>query len=272
MPDGAPQPGGGGFGYKPPQSETGVAGEAKDWRLVKRQVKTLCVWGNLIYVLLLFLVLLFCVKADHRGLGRWLLEWWPTLFVVPVLWTCYALSMGSYRMAAEIVDPSYPTPRTSVPPELQRDGPRWPGAKPTNQVAVKPQPPLKPTRFELDMTTRRTHGSKTVMAQFPNTLAMANFAEALAGGAPLNEASARGFGVKGEYENVRKVLMNNGWAAWKDPDHHQQGLKLIGDGATALRGVATGIRHGLGVRSPVRASSVRSECPSPTEVANDSGG
>jgi len=73
---------------------------------------------------------------------------------------------------------------------------------------------------------------------FLDTPEMHNFARAVLKGAEFTEDTAHhwlGYGRK-RWEKFRNEFLSRGWAAWKNEDHHQDGILLLGGGRTALAG------------------------------------
>jgi len=67
---------------------------------------------------------------------------------------------------------------------------------------------------------------------------MHSFARAVLNGAAFNEATANsylGYGRE-RWEKFRNEFFSRSWAAWKNEDHHQDGILLLSGGRSALRG------------------------------------
>lgn len=73
---------------------------------------------------------------------------------------------------------------------------------------------------------------------FLDTPKMWSFARAVLNGAPFNEEAANehlGYGRK-KWLRFRDAFFERTWARWKNDEHHQDGILLLGEGRSALRG------------------------------------
>ena len=218
---------------EPGQRETTRAGLETGYSLVVRQVKMSVVWGWGIIFLLMAGVLAFWIRADATGCWRWLGAQWPWLFVSFIAWGVLPPALGIWRFFAEVADPTYPTPRAPIP-DLQRDGPRWPWTREPLMYEEAEKIAQRIVHIELDSNGGRTRQ----YADLPDVVGLAGFARATANGRPFTVRTAQAFGIsRTDFEAIRDVFLDRGWARWKGGDK-RQGIEVLVAGRSVLRHLA----------------------------------
>ena len=223
---------------QPGQRETTRAGLETGYSLVVRQVKMMVLWGWAIIALLLLGVFAFWASADLRGWLRWVMAEWKWLLGPFILWGVSALSLGIWRFAAEVADPTYPTPRSPVP-EIQRDGPRWPWT-PEPLMYEDDEPAQAKRRIEIVL---KSHNGRTVQyADLPELPGLATFAKLVVGGESFAYRTANRCGISdGQFDDLASLFRSKRrpeWARWRNPDNKKLGTELLPAGEAVMERLA----------------------------------
>ena len=220
---------------QPGQRETTRAGLETGYSLVVRQVKMMMIWGWGILFLLLAGASAFWVRGNAQGCWRWVRAEWPWLGVPFVIWGGAALALGIWRFAAEVADPTYPTPRVPAP-EVQRDGPRWPWiGEPLMYEDDEPAPPQRTVRVEVI-----TNGGKTRQyADLPDLRQLPAFARRVTSGKSFSHREAKACSIqRPQFEDLARMFRDKGWAQWRNPANHKEGTELLVVGRHVLKDLA----------------------------------
>lgn len=225
---------GGILGFRPPQSETRQAGIPVDWKLVILQGLGLGVVGDLAILLVTLAVLVGRAVTHWHGYWAWLnLAWrWPALLMD--LWWLVPCAVVGWRFFVEIVDPSYPTPRTSIPPEDQPLGPIMPWHRDKWEEEQKPEPQIAERVIRVEVPERG--GATERRAFLPDVPEVRQFARMAANGQTFSLRTAERAKVgREDWNDIRDTFLDRGWAVWRDEREKRQGLQLTHVGRAVLR-------------------------------------
>lgn len=240
------QPNGGGPGlFRPPQSETRQAGIPTDWKLVILQGLGLGVAGNVVVLAIALVMFGRRLVIDWREFLPWAAVAWRWPVMLMVLWWIFPAVVVGWRFFVEIVDPSYPTPRTSIPPEDQPLGPIMPWHRDRWADEEKMMAPVAERVIRVEVQ----NGEQQRIVFLPDVPGIDQFARAIVNGQPFNEATAIRFKLSGQWNEIRKQALDRGLVTWRDPDEHRQGMKVEKTGMAVLAAIG-------GVRSPFMRSVV----------------
>jgi hypothetical protein len=147
------------------------------------------------------------------------------------------LGLLIWRMCAEVADPGYATPRAPVPPEYQREGPRWPGTPERWMVEDVPDEESQPTAERtVRVLVESENKQQQRIAFVPDEPEIRQFARMAANGQTFSERTAKRAKVSlDDWKDMRDTFMDRGWATWKDAKEKRQGLQLTHVGRAVLR-------------------------------------
>jgi hypothetical protein len=229
----------GGFGIRPPQSETRTAGIPVDLKLVLLQGLWLGIVGDIGALTGVLVVFVGRALTHWHGFWPWFsLAWrWPAMFMV--LWWLVPCSVVGWRFFVEIVDPSYPTPRISIPPEDQPLGPIMPWHR-EHWEPAKQEPVSQQAQRTVRVEVNSENGQQQRIAFLPDAPEVRTFARMAANGQSFSERTAikRAKMSLDDWKQTRGAFQERGWATWKDPREKRQGLELTHVGRAVLRYVA----------------------------------
>jgi len=96
-------------------------------------------------------------------------------------------------------------------------------------------PPTRTLRVEVVSNAGKTEQ----YAEIPDTRAMWELACAVGRGESFSESTASECGLSVPlFREVRDLFVERAWAYWRNPDHPQQGVELLGRGRTMLQKLA----------------------------------
>ncbi len=226
MPDGAPQPGGGGFG-QPGERKISTENEATQWRLVIRQAMTAGWALDGIWFVLLGLGLAFWAKWGWRSFNHNIGNVWPYLVTPFLLVWILPLGLLIWRMCAEVADPGYATPRAPVPSEYQREGPRWPGTPERwtyedveeNEAEVEPAVPPVRELPTLKVPVAQDDWQRQLNLYLPDLPGLPEYMRQVAiDDRLLSTRKAAKYDVgRDAFEAIRDQFLDRGLAYWENP-------------------------------------------------------
>ncbi len=222
---------GGGFGVRPPQSETRTAGIPTDWKLVILQGLGLGIAGDVAILVVTVAVFVGRAVVHVRGYWAWAAVAWHWPALLADLWWLVPCFVVGWRFFVEIVDPSYPTPRASLPPEEQPEGPRMPWHK-ERWECVKEEQQAAERVLRVDVPDG--HGNET-RGFLPDIAGLSGFAKAASNGQGFTFRTAGRFKINREqFKKIRGQFLDRQWATEKDPDAPEQGVDLTSRGQAVL--------------------------------------
>lgn len=174
----------------------------------------------------------------------WLLDVWPPYRVDWPAWAklaalaifgCvqFALVWGSWRLWAELVDPTGPTaPRAAV----ARDRLITPWTRETHGGAILPEPEPEPVYSRVvEIVVRDRSGRKRKLGQLADHPGLPQLAKAIAGGQAPTERMAHDYGYsRRQWVDFRDIGLSREWLAWRN-GQRQQGLYATDDGQAVYR-------------------------------------
>jgi len=160
---------------------------------------------------------------------------WPLIGIAEiVMFGMWTHSFLRDYIRPKIKNPNWPPPYAQADP-LEAGAAGW-----YDWPVYDDEEPEQPVQRRVIEIQEKSNNGKTLkIAWLPDTPEMLAFAKCVLNGGDFTERDAQRCGIEVPTfrDEIRDVFIDRGWAQWKNPEHHQQGIVLLAAGRSKLRAI-----------------------------------